>query len=160
MLNPWTIDGNRVLISSPAYDWEKIGDPDVNEGPAVLKNPAGKIFLTYSASGCWNDDYALGLLTLKDGGNPLLPADWTKSTTPIFTKNPPGNVYGPGHNSFFKSLNGVEDWILYHANSAAAQGCGDSRKPRMQKFTWNADGSPNFGIPAATGAALSKPSGE
>ena len=159
MLNPWTIDGNRVLISSPTYDWE-IDGADVNEGPAILKNPLGKVFLVYSASGCWTDDYALGLLTLKDGGNPLLPADWTKSTWSVFAKNSPGNVYGPGHNSFFKSANGVEDWILYHANTATGQGCGDTRKPRMQKFTWRADGSPDFGMPAATGAAITKPSGE
>ncbi len=162
MSNPWTIEGERVQISKPTYDWEKLGTPDVdvNEGPEIIKNGAGKVFLTYSASGCWNDDYSLGLLTLKDGGNPLTPSDWTKTPTPVFTKNPSGGAFGPGHNSFFKSADGTEDWILYHANPTSGQGCSDARSPRMQKFTWNSDGTPNFGQPVATGAAIKKPSGE
>ena len=36
---------------------------------------------------------------------------------------------------------------MYHANNLVGQGCGDSRNPRIQKFTWNADGTPNFGTP-------------
>ena len=72
--DPWTIEGNRVMISTPAYGWEMNGAPPaVNEGPEILKNAAGKIFLIYSASGCWTDDYALGMLSLKDGGDPLQP---------------------------------------------------------------------------------------
>lgn len=161
MSNPWTLATGRKLISTPTYAWEKIGAPPaVNEGPEILKNPAGKVFLIYSASGCWTDDYALGMLTLKDGGDPLKPEDWTKNPTPVFSKNPSGNVYGPGHNTFFTSKDGTENWIMYHANSAPGQGCGDNRSPRMQKFTWNADGTPNFGQPVSTGAAIKKPSGE
>ena len=160
MSNPWTIEGSRVMISTPGYDWEKIGTPDVNEGPEILKNPAGKVFLTYSASGCWNDDYAIGLLTLKDGGNPLIESDWIKAPAPVFVKNSSGSAYGPGHNSFFKSADGSENWIIYHANLFSGQGCGDTRNPRMQQFTWNADGTPNFGQPVAAGSAIKKPSGE
>lgn len=162
MQNPWTIEGERVMISSPTYDWEKLGIPDVdvNEGPEIIKNPAGKVFLTYSASGCWNDDYSLGLLTLKDGGDPLVAANWTKTATPVFTKNTSGGAYGPGHNSFFKSADGTEDWILYHANSTSGQGCRNARTPRMQKFTWNADGTPNFGQPLSINTPIKKPSGE
>ena len=160
MTDPLTIEGSRVMISTPTYDWEKIGTPDVNEGPEILKNSNGKIFLTYSASGCWTDDYALGMLTLKDGGNPLVAGDWSKTPTPVFTKNTSGSAYGPGHNSFFKSVDGTENWILYHANLSSGQGCGDARSPRIQKFTWNADGTPNFGQPVAAGLAITKPSGE
>jgi len=160
MSDPWTIQGNRILLSSPTYDWEKIGAPDVNEGPQILKNAAGKTFLIYSASGCWNDDYALGLMTLKNGGDPMIAADWTKTPNPVFTKNPSASAYAPGHNSFFKSLDGTEDWIIYHANSQSGQGCGDLRSPRMQKFTWNADGSPNFGTPVSINTNITKPSGE
>jgi GH43 family beta-xylosidase len=36
---------------------------------------------------------------------------------------------------------------LYHANNQPGLGCGRFRSPRAQKFTWNADGSPNIGIP-------------
>jgi GH43 family beta-xylosidase len=116
--------------------------------------------LIYSASGCWTDDYALGMLTLKDGGDPLIAGDWTKSPTPVFSKNVSGSVYGPGHNSFFKSKDGTEDWILYHANSASGKGCTDARAPRMQKFTWNQDGTPNFGTPVNMFTNITKPAGE
>lgn len=160
MTNPWTIEGNRVLISTPTFTWEKIGSPSVNEGPEAIKNANGILFLTYSASGCWTDDYSLGLLTLKNGGDPLIATDWTKTTTPVFTKNPQNSAYAPGHNGFFKSRDGKEDWIIYHANSLAAQGCGNARNPRMQKFTWNTDGSPNFGQPVAVNTSIRKPSGE
>lgn len=159
LTNPYTLATGRTAISSPTYSWETNGSP-VNEGPEVLKNSAGKIFLIYSASNCSTDDYALGMLTLKDGGDPLNTADWTKTPTPVFTKKVENSVFGPGHNSFFKSPDGKEDWILYHANSSSGQGCGDARSPRIQKFTWNSDGTPNFGIPVKTSDKLTKPSGE
>jgi GH43 family beta-xylosidase len=161
MSDPWTLATSRVLLSSPQYAWEMVGTPPaVNEGPQILRNAAGKVFLIYSASGCWTDDYALGMLTLNDGGDPLNPAHWTKSTTPVFSKKASSSAFGPGHNSFFKSADGTEDWIIYHANSAPGQGCGDLRSPRIQKFTWNSNGTPNFGEPVSTGTAIQKPSGE
>ncbi len=151
----------RTLISTPQYAWESVGaPPPVNEGPEILKNAAGKVFLVYSASGCWTDDYALGMLTLKDGGNPMVAADWVKNPQPVFTKAPLNGAYGPGHNAFFKSADGKEDWIIYHANSFANQGCSDTRSPRMQKFNWNADGSPNFGQPVLINSLITRPSGE
>ncbi|MFT2009583.1 glycoside hydrolase family 43 protein [Pontibacter sp. 13R65] len=158
MTNPWTLEGERVMISEPVYPWERNGL--VNEGPQILKNDNGQVFLIYSASGCWTDDYALGMLTLKEGGNPLKPSDWTKSPNPVFSKKPANNAYGPGHNGFFKSPDGTEDWIIYHANPSQGQGCSGSRSPRIQKFTWNADGTPNFGEPAALSSQLLRPSGE
>jgi GH43 family beta-xylosidase len=162
MTNPWTITGDRVLISTPTYDWEKSGNLPVvvNEGPEAIKNSNGQVFLTFSASGCWTDDYALGLLTLKPGGDPMNPSDWTKSPNPVFTKKPENGAYAPGHNGFFKSRDGSEDWIIYHANSLPGQGCGDVRSPRMQKFTWNADGTPNFGEPVKINTPIRKPAGE
>ncbi len=162
--NPYTIEGERVMIAQPTYSWEtKITggiNVKVNEGPEALKNASGSLFLTFSAGGCWSDDYALGLLTLKEGGDPLNASDWTKSPNPVFTKNTAGGAFGPGHNGFFKSPDGTEDWIIYHANSSAGQGCGNARSPRAQPFTWNADGTPNFGTPVAIGAKVKKPSGE
>lgn len=158
MLNPYTLQGSRVLISRPTYNWETNGA--INEGPEALFNSNGNLFLTYSANGCWTDDYCLGLLSLKPGGDPLNAADWTKSPNPVFTKNTTGNAFGPGHNGFFKSPDGKEDWIIYHANSLSGQGCGDARNPRMQKFSWNVDGTPNFGVPVGTDVRLNKPSGE
>ena len=165
MKNPWTIDGKRYKISTPQFDWEKHGDlndpgnpphVDVNEGPQILMHN-NSVFLIYSASGCWTDFYALGMLTLK-GKDLLKASSWEKSTQPVFKQSVENGVYAPGHNSFFKSPDGKEDWILYHANSAPGQGCGRQRSPRAQKFSWNPDGSPNFGIPVRSDEELPIPS--
>jgi GH43 family beta-xylosidase len=159
MTSPWTLQAPAVMISKPELPWEINGGP-VNEGPEILKNSSGKTFLIYSASGCWTDDYALGMLTLKDGGDPLAVADWTKNQQAVFTKKPAGNAYAPGHNAFFKSPDGTEDWIIYHANNSSGQGCSGSRNIRIQKFNWNADGTPNFGEPVQTGSPTAVPAGE
>jgi GH43 family beta-xylosidase len=164
LLNPWTIEGSRVMISTPTYPWEKMGWggglPTVNEGPEALINSNGELFITYSASGCWTDDYAIGLLSLKENGDPMNADDWIKLSTPVFSKKPENGAYGTGHNGFFKSRDGTEDWIIYHANSQAGEGCGNERNPRMQKFSWNADGTPNFGEPVKINYPIKKPSGE
>ncbi|MEJ7587870.1 MAG: glycoside hydrolase family 43 protein [Ferruginibacter sp.] len=125
MKNPWTIEGHRSKISSPELPWETIGklnNPDdppqvkVNEGPEVLVNQ-DKVFLIYSASGCWTDYYALGMLTTSTGNNLMDPGSWAKSPEPVFKQSIANGVYAPGHNSFFKSPDGKEDYILYHANA-------------------------------------------
>lgn len=159
MENPWTLKSGRVQLSQPQYDWEKKGS-QVNEGPEGLINPAGNLFVVYSGSNCATDDYGLGMLRLKDNGDPLNPADWTKSPAPVFSKSIANNVYGPGHNGFFKSMDDKEYWIVYHANAQSGLGCGGTRSPRIQKFTWNSDGSPNFGEPVNVSQKLTKPSGE
>jgi GH43 family beta-xylosidase len=157
---PWKMATPRAEISTPTYDWEKIGSPHVNEGPEILTNKNGRTFLIFSASGCWTDDYSLGMISLKENGDPLKPADWAKTDKPVFTKKPESGAYGPGHNSFFKSPDGTEDWILYHANPRAGLACSNDRSPRMQKFSWNADGTPNFGEPVKIDTPILKPSGE
>lgn len=165
--NPWTAEGKRTLVSAPTYPWEQNGDlnnpndvkhVNVNEGPEILKHD-DKIFLIYSASGCWTDYYALGMLTASVNADLLEASSWTKTDHPVFKQSPENQVYATGHNSFFKSPDGKEDYILYHANSEPGQGCGKFRSPRAQKFTWNADGSPNFGVPVAAGVHLDVPSG-
>jgi GH43 family beta-xylosidase len=161
MSNPYTLASTRVHLSSPTYDWEKVGTPPaVNEGPEILIGPSGKVFLVYSASGCWTDDYKLGIITLKEGGDPMKADDWVKSPQPVFVQKPENGAYGPGHNGFFKSQDGKEDWIIYHANPLPGLGCADRRSPRMQRFSWNADGTPNFGEPVNLNTKLRRPSGE
>jgi GH43 family beta-xylosidase len=163
MENPYTIKGDRVKLSSPELDWEKFGTANpphvgVNEGPEILEH-GDKIFLIYSASGCWTDHYALGMLTAKASADLMDPKSWTKSPNPVLETSAENSVYAPGHNSFFKSPNGKEDWIIYHANPAPGCGCGGQRSPRMQKFIWKKDGSPDFGVPVKTGMPLAAPAG-
>lgn len=157
LTNPWTAAGPRHILSTPTYSWETVGGA-VNEGAEVIQH-GGKTFIVYSASHCSTQDYKLGLLTW-NGGDPLNSSSWVKSAGPVFQKSTANGVYGPGHNGFFKSPDGTEDWIVYHANSSASGGCDMNRTTRAQKFTWNADGTPNFGVPLPTGVAITAPSGE
>lgn len=159
MTNPYTLEGSRVAISTPTYSWEKHGNP-INEGPEILKNKEGDVFLIYSGSGFWTDDYCLGMLRLKKGGDPLNPSDWTKKSEPVFKRNDAAGAYAPGHNGFFKSRDGSQDWIIYHARSLPNGGSTNYRNPRIQQFTWNADGSPNFGTPVDINEKTIVPSGE
>jgi GH43 family beta-xylosidase len=156
MSNPWTISGNRVKLSSPVESWEVGTELNLQEGPQFLEH-GGQTFIIYSARESFLPDYRLGQLRLASAtANPLDPASWTKSG-PVFTGA--GAVYGVGHASFTTSPDGTESWIVYHSKTVNGAGW-DDRVIRMQKFTWNADGSPNFGTPVAAGQSLAAPSGQ
>jgi GH43 family beta-xylosidase len=161
MSNPWIIDSPRTLISEPTYPWEKHGDlpgrhVNVNEGPEFISH-GNKMFIVFSASGCWTDFYTLGVLEAKLNADPLDAKSWTKINHPFLNTNPSSNAFGPGHSGFFKSPNGQEDWIIYHANPAPGEGCGNSRSPRIQRFTWSMLGRPHFGKPVPLGQPRKKP---
>jgi GH43 family beta-xylosidase len=156
MSNPWTLTGSRTLLTSPTYAWEQEGTAFVNEGPAALYHD-GRIFVTYSASQCASPGYKLGLLELT-GSNPLSASSWWKSSTPVF-QAANGN-YSTGHNGFFTSPDGTEDWLVYHAVPNSGGSCGNDRTTRIQPFTWNADGLPNFGSPLALSTNIPVPAGE
>ena len=89
--------------------------------------------------------------------NPLDAKSWTKINHPFLSTDPSSDAFGPGHNGFFKSPDGQEDWIIYHANPEPGDGCNNFRSPRIQRFTWNPDGTPNFGRPVPLGQPLEKP---
>jgi len=152
MSDPKTISGPRVQISQPEHDWERIGEPFINEGPQILKNN-GQTFVIYSASGSWTDHYCLGQLRLT-GDDPLDPKSWIKSRTPVFGST--GTVFSPGHASFTKSPDGKEDWIIYH--TAKHRGAGWNRDVNLKKFTWGTDGNPAFGYPESKGVPIPAPS--
>ena len=161
MSNPWTIDSPRTLISKPTYSWETHGDlpgrhVSVNEGPEALIH-GDKVFLTFSASGCWTDFYSLGVLQASSTSDLLDAKSWIKFDHPFLSTDAEAKAFGPGHNGFFKSPDGTEDWIIYHANPAPGEGCRNFRSPRIQRFTWNPDGTPNFGRPEPLGEPMSKP---
>jgi len=153
MSDPCTISGERVMISRPTEPWERIGNPWVDEGPAVLKRN-GITHIIYSASGSWTDDYCLGRLTCRDG-NVMNPASWEK-VGPVFSKVP--TSYGPGHCSFTKSPDGLQDWIVYHACEVSGSGWA-GRSVRMQPFAWDDADCPVFGEPVRVGEPIPLPSG-
>lgn len=148
MANPWTLKGEQVCITTPEYEWEKIGFL-VNEGAAVLKRN-GRIFMTFSASAT-NHNYCMGLLTADEDSDLMDPKSWVKTPEPVFTTSEVNGQYGPGHNSFTVSEDGTQDILVFHARSYK-EIVGDplydpNRHARVQVIQWNEDGTPNFGVP-------------
>ncbi len=155
MSNPWTISSNRVQLSSPVEPWETGGELDLQEGPQILRNN-NRVFIIYSTRESWLKEYRLGQLALADSlQDPMQPGNWIKSG-PVFQGT--DQVLGVGHCSFTTSPDGTEDWIFYHAKKSATPGW--ERNIRLQKFSWHADGSPNFGTPIPAGVPIVVPSGQ
>ena len=135
MADPWTIAGERRLISRPEHGWE-LSAGAVNEGPQVLQNrQAGKLFIVYSADASWTLAYKLGLLEWT-GTDILDPAAWTKLERPIFT--------GGGHGCFLET--GAGSYLVYHRKTGADPGWAD-REIRYEPFSWDDDGYPVIGQP-------------
>jgi GH43 family beta-xylosidase len=150
MKNPWTVDGTPVMLSKPEYPWETIGFW-VNEGPAVIEKN-GRIFISYSASAT-DANYCMGLLTASSKDDLLNANSWSKSPEPVFKSSDATGQYGPGHNCFTLSHDGSKDILVYHArNYKDIKGdplYDPNRHTRAQILQWNADGTPNFGIPVS-----------
>jgi GH43 family beta-xylosidase len=156
MSDPLTISTNRVMISAPEASWEQGPELNLEEGPEFLEH-AGQEFIIYSTNDSWLPTYRLGQLRLiSTAADPLNPASFVKSSGPVFSGA--SDVYGVGHASFTTSPDGTEDWIVYHTKVDPAPGW--NRDIRTQKFIWNADGSPNFGVPVATGGSIPMPAGQ
>lgn len=159
---PTQTTGPAVRISAPTLDWEtRSGTVGVlvNEGPSALVRD-GKVYLSYSASGCWTPDYALGMLTADVGADLTKAASWRKSPEPVFAGGDESGEYGTGHNSFFTSPDGSQTWFVYHAVTTPAGSCGDERQVYAQPLTFAADGTPQFGTPSGSDTALPLPAGD
>jgi GH43 family beta-xylosidase len=158
MSDPLTISGPRQLISTPDLIWEN-SIAAINEGPEVLFHD-GQLSIVYAANASWTPSYNLGLL-VHNGGDVLDPNSWVKNPEPVFAgyDDESGSVFGPGHAGFTTSPDGKQDWIVYHAN-ATSDGGWEKRDVRTQPFTWNADGTPNFGNPIPASLPLDVPSGQ
>ena len=134
----------QVLLTTPDYDWERVGFW-VNEGPGFIKHN-GKIYMTYSASET-GVAYCVGMLTVDENADLLDPANWTKKRQPVLQSSEQHGIYGPGHNSFTLNDEG-EPIMVYHARTET-EIVGDplynpNRHAMLMKIKWNEDGEPVF----------------
>lgn len=113
METPYKLKTVQVLLTTPDYDWERIGFW-VNEGPAVIKHD-GKIYLTYSASET-GAAYCMGMMTADEEADLLDPKSWTKERNPVLCTDASKGIYGPGHNSFTVDEEG-NPIMVYHART-------------------------------------------
>jgi len=151
MKNPWTLMGPSVVIPASGFGCE-----EVREGPVVLKRH-GRLFLTYSACDTGKPDYKLGMLIAEETADVMNPDVWKQHPEPVFERNDPAGVFGPGHHGFFQSPDGTEDWIVYHGKTTSKYTYA-GRTTRAQKFIWLADGTPFFGKPLSLDTVLAEPS--
>ena len=80
---------------------------------------------------------------------------WTKLPAPVFRSDPEHKIFGPGHNSFTVDEQG-RDLLVYHGRDYEKI-LGDplfdpNRHTRIQRLYFQADGTPDFGIPVGNGA--------
>jgi len=139
MANPWTISGERRLLSGPEHPWEQSVAP-VNEGPQALRHAAtGRLFVVYSADASWTQAYKMGLLEWT-GGDAGDPASWRKRREPFFT--------GGGHGCVVDTPSGAH--LVYHRKLGPDHGWAD-REIRSAPLVWDAAGEPTVSR-SATGA--------
>ena len=171
MKNPWTLSSERVMISEPTFSWERQWiNPDgsrtaypiyVNEAPYFIKSLNGdKLFILYSASGCWTPYYCVGLLHCDADADLLAPVSWVKEKEPVFSLSMNDSVWGPGGASFVPSPDSSEWYVLYHARNLpnGVIGSGELRSPRIQKISWDERGFPVLGTPVSLNKRMQKPS--
>ena len=160
MKSPTEPTGDFTVIAEPVYDWELVPPYDelkINEGAYFIEN-AGRLFIVYSANGCWSDDYVLGILEFT-GNNMLDAASWTKHDVPLMVKGN-GN-FGPGHATFFRSPDGSELWIAHHClHESDPENVAMARHCHCQKVFFDKTGFPYLGTPVPQGVTFQPPSGE
>ncbi|MGN0428380.1 MAG: family 43 glycosylhydrolase [Agathobacter sp.] len=144
MENAYTLKTVQVLLTTPDYDWERVGFW-VNEGPGIIRK-GGRIYLTYSASET-GICYCIGMLSADENDDLLDPRSWKKERYPVLASDESKGIYGPGHNSFTKDEAG-NDIMVYHARTEK-EIVGDplynpNRHAMLMKIKWDEMDRPVF----------------
>ncbi len=161
LASPTEFSGEMATIAKAELDWELV-PPYVDkwsivEGAFFIKN-MNRLFIVYSANGCWSDDYCLGILE-HTGGKICDKENWIKHPTPILVKG--NGVYGPGHASFFYSPDGTELWCAYHGMKEHNENATEApRYMNIQKVNFDDSGFPYLNIAIGYETDIPYPSGE
>lgn len=161
MVNPYTVGESHATIARAELEWELIppyvGGYAIVEG-AFFVEREGRLFIVYSANGCWSDDYCLGVLE-HTGGLLCDAKNWKKHPRPIFTYG--NGLYGPGHASFFKSPDTSELWCAYHGMKEHNEDCTPTaRYFNIQKIDFDENGFFVRALPVGYEKKQNSPSGE
>ena len=162
MTSPYTFaSGKKATIAKAELEWELVppyvGNAAILEGPFFLSH-GDRLFIIYSANGCWSDRYALGVLEYT-GGEMCDAANWVKHEEPLLVMG--NGVYGPGHASFFTSPDGTEVFCAYHGMDHHNEtNTGTARYPHVQRVTFDETGYPVMGEAVGCEVDILPPSGE
>ena len=161
LTNPYTYGEKCATIARAELPWELVapyqGAAAIVEGAFFIERN-NRLFIIYSANGCWSDHYCLGVLE-HTGGSLCNAENWIKHPDPLFVYG--NNVYGPGHASFFQSPDGTEVWCAYHAMKEHNETVTPtSRYFHIQKIDFDETGYPIMGLPVGSKMLQNPPSGE
>ena len=161
LVNPYTPGQRSATIARAELDWELVppyvGASAIVEGAFFVERNQ-RLYIIYSANGCWSDHYCLGVLE-HTGGSLCDAANWKKHPQPLFTYG--NGVFGPGHASFFTSPDGTEVWCAYHGmrehNEAVTPA---PRYFHIQRVDFDDTGYPVMGSPTGCEVHSAAPAGE
>jgi GH43 family beta-xylosidase len=108
------------------YDWHTV------EGPAVRIHN-GRYYCFYSGGAWERENYGISYVIADNPLGPYTRPDGVHEA--VVLRSIPGQVIGPGHNSFTQSPDGSEEWIVYHAWDTAMTG----RYMCIDRFHWEGD---------------------
>ena len=140
---PWKLETEPVLLSRPEYGWERIHS-EVLEGPFLLRR-GEMLHVTYAAA-LIDHTYAVGMLSIRDGEDPLQPGNWRKCPWPLVHRLSMPDQIGAGHNAFVKDEKG-NDVLLIHALSKEnyLHDPTDGRRyPCFRQVVWDEDDFPHL----------------
>ena len=160
MSDPLTFTENRAEIARATLDWELAEgyrEYSINEGAYFLQK-GKRLYIIYSANGCWSDDYCLGVLE-HTGGEICDAKNWIKHPEPLFFKG--NGIYGVGHASFFTSPDDSEVWCAYHCLlTSNPKRVEMDRHTCVQKIAFDENDYPVMGEPIGINKEIKSPSGE
>ncbi len=121
----WQLFQAQRPIYGGIYNWYTI------EGAAVrLHNDQ---YYCFYSGGAWErENYGVSYVV---AAHPLGPFHRPPNLSLPLLRSSPGNVIGPGHNSFTLSPNGQQEYIVYHAWNQEMT----ARLMCLDRFEWDAD---------------------
>lgn len=121
----WQLYQAQRSIYGGTFNWHTI------EGPAVLLHN-NQYFCFYSGGAWQQENYGVSYVV---ASHPLGPYHRPQGLDLPILRSSPGNVTGPGHNSFTRSPDGRQEYIVYHAWNKAMT----ARLMCLDRLEWQAD---------------------
>jgi len=137
-----TLEGKPRMVVRPHEDWHlflqqrtmygKVYDWHTVEG-AALQRHDGRYYCFFSGGAWERENYGISYVVADHPLGPYRrPAD---SGRALLMHTLPEQLIGPGHNSFVKSPDGSETWIVYHAWQPDRTG----RRMCIDRLRWDGD---------------------
>lgn len=158
MENPWTLKSERVMVSSPVYEWERQWiNPDgtrsaypiyVNENPEAMISPDGKnVVVVYSASGIWTEFNSLGMIYAPADSDLLDVKNWKKLPEPQFVAEEGSGLFGTSNVSVVPRVEpDGKQQMVYQAKYYKPDG-ERIYDIRWKEIEWDENSLPVFGKP-------------